>query len=1042
MRNGPRLPLCLLIAALLLVGPITAQRVVPEKYIRVEPYGVDQGLPQGLVNTIIQDRSGYIWFGTKDGLARQDGYAFTLFRHDDHDSTSLCGYQVRRLFEDSRGYIWVGTMFSGLDRYDPRTGRFQHAHRAGKDDMRGEGGISSLAEDPAGNIWVRSDSLYVVPAGTVDAIPMLVDPNKLFPGIRPLPHAIPMTISSRGDLWLSNMDSIQCIRFGEDGKPTHHQWPTAFPPGKPTDWREPSRFFEDTAKSRMIIWGFERVVTIGLDDLVPRDTVAVPYPGPLGASLFDSRGKLWCGFDHAPMLTMDLDRGMLEVMLRDVMVGDRKEGGHILVPHMEDRNGNIWFVTNGYGAFKKPADNWPFQRYTMGDRWPWNADLTGDVLFSFKPWVLLDQDGKEVPMDWPKVFPSLNRDDIMEHIAADQDGHILTGWCDWKLNRKQLLWRGLDHAWHEVPGLMEEDRPIEIYPGSDHDAWVTVSLRSNEGRLDHLLRVDLRNGTITGKYHFRTQPIEREYRGISELTVAGDGELWMATTTGLLALRPDDGSWKEFHNIPGDSTSLPMEMVLSIRLDPREPDHYLWVGTEGGGMARMDMHTGHFKRITSTNGLPNDVVYAIVDDAYGDLWISTNNGLCQYDPGHGVVMNYTTRQGLPGNEFDRYGYARTRKGTLYFNGVWGCVHFDPKDFHAQRPASATVITGLKLMNRPTDIRANADILPMPMDQLKELILPYSERMITFTFACMDHVDPAMNRFRYRLTGLSDHWIDNGTSHEAIFTNLDPGEYSFDVQGRNSVGVWDGSGATLRVIITPPWWGTWWFRALVVLAVAALLYAFYRYRLAQQLRLAQVRDRIARDLHDEIGSTLSSVALFSEVAKRRSDASETGRNAMLDRISASTSRMVESMNDIVWAVNSRNDELLHVAQRMQEFAGRVAEAVGFDLDFSFEGIDEDQDLDMVQRKNLYLIFKEAVNNAAKYSGCTRLTVRVASDRRDVALRVSDNGGGMDLSSGKPANGTGGGNGLRNMQARAKEMRGELNVISSPGAGTTVELRFKP
>jgi signal transduction histidine kinase len=179
-----------------------------------------------------------------------------------------------------------------------------------------------------------------------------------------------------------------------------------------------------------------------------------------------------------------------------------------------------------------------------------------------------------------------------------------------------------------------------------------------------------------------------------------------------------------------------------------------------------------------------------------------------------------------------------------------------------------------------------------------------------------------------------------------------------------------------------------------------------------------------------------------VAKRSPATAEGGRNAMLDRISESTSRMVESMNDIVWAVNSRNDELLHVAQRMQEFAGRVSEAVGFELDFSFDGIDEAQELDMVQRKNLYLIFKEAVNNAAKYSGCRKLTVRVGHEGREVVLRVSDDGRGMDLAQRTSGNGQGGGNGLANMRTRALEMGGELQVLSAPGEGTTVELRFRP
>ncbi|MCB0811389.1 MAG: hypothetical protein KDB96_19075, partial [Flavobacteriales bacterium] len=259
--------------------------------------------------------------------------------------------------------------------------------------------------------------------------------------------------------------------------------------------------------------------------------------------------------------------------------------------------------------------------------------------------------------------------------------------------------------------------------------------------------------------------------------------------------------------------------------------------------------------------------------------------------------------------------------------------FDPDAFHADATPAPTRITGLRLLNQLVGPRERPDLLPAPVDQLHELVLPYDIPMLTFDFACMDMTRPDRNAFRYRLVGLDTTWVDAGTNHQATFTNLDPGDYRLEVRGRNSAGMWDMAGTALTLTITPPWWGTWWFRVLLALAVLGMLYALYRYRLAQQLRLAVVRDRIARDLHDEIGSTLSSVGLFSEVAKRRSAASETGRNDMLDRISDSTSRMVESMNDIVWAVNSRNDELVQVARRMQEFAGRVSEAAGFDLDFS-------------------------------------------------------------------------------------------------------------
>ena len=314
-------------------------------------------------------------------------------------------------------------------------------------------------------------------------------------------------------------------------------------------------------------------------------------------------------------------------------------------------------------------------------------------------------------------------------------------------------------------------------------------------------------------------------------------------------------------------------------------------------------------------------------------------------------------------------------------------------------------------------------------------------MITFTFACLDHTSPQQNHFRFRMEGAMSGWIENNTANEATFTNLDPGRYSFQVQGRNSAGAWDPVGASIALVITPPWWGTYWFRALLLLAFAGLLYAFYRYRLARAMEVVRVRDRIARDLHDEIGSTLSSVALYSTVARNRAGDRAPEATDMLDIITESTTEVMEAMNDIVWTVNAENDDMAHVVQRMRAFAAPVAEAAGMELVLEVRPEVESLALDMHVRRNLYLIFKEALNNAVKCSSGKHVRVLLHRERSEVLLRVEDDGKGFDPDQerGRP---TAGGNGLPNMRKRAAEMGGSLMIRSVPGSGTSVELRFDP
>jgi two-component sensor histidine kinase len=530
------------------------------------------------------------------------------------------------------------------------------------------------------------------------------------------------------------------------------------------------------------------------------------------------------------------------------------------------------------------------------------------------------------------------------------------------------------------------------------------------------------------------------YREIACWRIAADSTIWMATGNGVYGLQTSTGTWIHYLHDDQDSTSIPGNEVFSLCFDPDEPERFMWVGTEGKGMARMDLRTGRCEpTITTAQGLPNNVIYGILPDAHHNLWISTNQGLCRFDPRTGAKKTYTNSDGIAGNEFNRYSAERSADGILYFGGMEGITWFDPEDFYQEANASPTRITGLKLLNTPVTVADNASFLPVPITGLEELTLPYSERMITFAFANMDHSVPGQNEYRYILEGLNTNWIENGTGHEATFTNLDPGTYTFKVQGRNSEGVWDGTGASLLLTITPPWWGTWWFRLAALLAIAGIIVAFFRYRLARAMEVVSVRDQIARDLHDEIGSTLSSVALYSTVARSKAGDRVPEASEMLGRITESTTAVMEAMNDIVWAVNAENDDMEHLVQRMRSYAVQMTDAGECALHFQVQDGLSKQVVGMSQRKNLYLLFKEAVNNAMKYADCANLQVSLDRDGVDVVLSVEDDGKGFEPNT--KNNGSTGGNGLGNMQKRAAEMNGTLSISSSPGVGTTITLRFR-
>ncbi|MBK7383626.1 MAG: hypothetical protein IPI81_09860 [Flavobacteriales bacterium] len=1003
---------------------------------------VDDGLPQGLVAAIEQDADGFLWFGTKDGLTRYDGYEFRVFRNVPGDSTSITGDHITALHADADGFLWVGTESNGLDRYDPRTGHFRHIRV--DPILNRMGGVVSIREDATGDIWVHEfgGALLVLPdaVGHAREAALLRPATAVYPELN-VTRLRELCTTPSGELWLLDQE-VLTVWERRNGRFTERlNWTVPWP------WKEvefpPGLMYHAKADHMLLIWERNAVVFDAKRHTV-LDTLHLPELQLRGGGLLiDDQERLWGKGPGDIWFRMDLVPGRLEY-LRPVL----SRGGYLpregVYCWLMDRTGNIWAGTPGYGVVKYPLRTERFHRLPL-DGEPLNhativrTDPEGEVLMDMSDLVRLNTAGGVLERD--PTFKAMERKGVAAAWftgARDPAGDLWFG--GWTGDFPTHLWQ-YDHRKEEVTQRTDDPRDavVSTFHGLGHDLWV-INATDPTLAAHQLLRYDTRSGTRTGVFDFPGPIKTGTYREIACWRIATDGSLWMATGQGVFTFEPRSERWRHFHHDAADSTSLPEDMVFSLCFDPDEPARYIWVGTNGKGMVRMEMRSGRCDRHTTTRqGLPNDVIYGILPDTQHNLWISTNQGLCRSDPRTGQKKSYTRSDGIAGNEFNRYSAERSADGRLYFGGMEGITWFDPEDFYQIHGGSPTLITRLKLLNKPITVSDHATFLPIPIHRLEELELPYSERMITFEFANMDLSSPGQNEFRFILEGLNTNWIENGTGHDATFTNLDPGRYRFRVQGRNSDGVWDEQGASIDLLITPPWRGTWWFRTLVFLVCMAALYAFYRYRLLKALEIVMVRDRIARDLHDEIGSTLSSVALYSSVARKRTGDRVPEATEMLGRITESTTAMMESMNDIVWAVNAENDDLEHVVQRMRAYAVRMAEAGECLLHFHTQAGLGSLELGMDRRKNLYLLFKEAVNNAVKYAGCANLRVTLVREGADLVLSVVDDGRGFDPDRMPERNG--GGNGLRNMRKRAADMNAELVVRSRIGQGTTITLRSR-
>jgi two-component sensor histidine kinase len=469
-------------------------------------------------------------------------------------------------------------------------------------------------------------------------------------------------------------------------------------------------------------------------------------------------------------------------------------------------------------------------------------------------------------------------------------------------------------------------------------------------------------------------------------------------------------------------------------LDPAQPGKYLWVGTGGNGLNRMDMLTGKSTLFSTKDGLPINVVYGILPDDDGNLWMSTNKGLSCFNPVKKTFRNFDYKDGLQSNEFNRGAYCRTKDGTLFFGGINGFNYFNPRDILNNKTAPRIAITGLKIHNQNVPVQTKGSPLTKPIYLTDQLTLTYDQNLISFEFASLDFANPEKNQYQYRLKGFDKDFIHSGNTNTATYTNLDPGTYTFTVKGSNNDGTWNETGTSVQLTILPPWYMTWWFRTGLALGVLLACYTFYRYRLDQATKLQAIRNRIANDLHDEVGSNLSNIYIFSNVAQQKAKTNnETG--PLLQKISDYTQQSMEAMNDIVWMINTHNDRFENIMARMRTIAGEFSEASECKLHLDFDEKLNEVKLDMEKRKNFYLIYKEAINNTAKHAGCKSLWVEMHLDHNTVTLEIRDNGKGFDVANAKS------GNGLSNMKKRAEILKGELVVISTVGEGTTLNLSFK-
>ena len=986
----------------------------------------ENGLSNNKVNCILQDARGFIWIGTDDGLNRYDGNQFLIYRNRPGDSTSLTGNIITELLEDKEGVLWIATADGGLGRYDykaaPRK-QFQQFRHSDEDAHSIPVNIvNGLLEDQGGYLWLATSGAGLLRFDKHNQ--QFIQPSKDI-GRTVLDLAFDM----HGILWAGmqgggvvkiNPETFQTFkdeRYNNVYRKLPHMTVTSL--------------FRDS-KNTMWLGSWDKVVYRYISSGMGAPDSQVKYPlvaddGQAFAE--DTLNRIWIGGKSYGLYVLNEGTGKYFHYTHDPSKDGTLADNEVNCIYI-DHSGVSWIGTDrGISIYD------PHQQQFSQIFLPHESAKVNVTIYDY----CKDQNG-ELLIGTSDGMYKQKMDGSFVHIPLSYEGNKLsvtkffrtaTGKLFIGTNVSMFEFNETTKAIHKLPNTEKDvvmNHLIESRIVSIEETTINrhpVLLVSPYGH--YFAYYDLTLGKWISRQDSVTKPLQTfgvKDNLIHKFLRSSAGTVWIANTRmGLGEWRPDSAI-RYYSNVPNKTGSITNNHVYDISEDAKGN---LWVSTYGGGLHYFDTRTRQFEHVTASNNLGEGIQV----DKKGNVWMLANGVLHKYDLATRAYRSYhlpdIEKTGGPS------GYIyKDNKGILYVPGLNYFIAFDPDSVCELNREPKIFLTDFKIFND-----SYSDLLLE-----KEITLQYDKNYFSFEFAAPTFQAGYPVQNAYMLEGVDRAWKESGSQNVANYTNLGSGKYIFKVRATNRPGVWSKEAASVQIRILPPFWNTWWFYAIIAIASTAAVYALYRYRITELLKRQAIRDKIAQDIHDNVGSTLSSISVYSQVAKIQNSRGNTSAlDDILAKIAAASSEMISDMNDIVWSINPRNDNMEKIVQRMESYAKPLLNAASIQFKLDLDPSILHMNLDMARRKNFYLIFKEAIHNGLKYAECKKIDVSIKKKNHQVELIVKDDGIGFNQAVVEAkATQSLSGNGLRNLRIRTGEMKGECTIESAPGKGTTVSLRF--